>query len=130
MTIPGVLIENVVTFILYTFPFTISEVIMQLIVRGEQTHVLDVAPTANVQALRAQLSLLEVGAPSESLESTVPISNNEIFSTLSVTQILGELTIIYFQGVDAEQLNLFCSGAPLEVRLSPNKKYGFSISSF
>merc|ERR1712062_768362 len=52
------------------------EVIMQLIVRGEQTHVLDVAPTANVQALRAQLSLLE--------------------------------------GVDAEQLNLFCSGAFLE----------------
>ena len=40
---------------------------MQLIVRGEQTHVLDVAPTANVQALRAQLSLLEVGVPSESL---------------------------------------------------------------
>ena len=34
---------------------------MQLIVRGEQTHVLDVAPTANVEALRAQLSLLEVG---------------------------------------------------------------------
>ena len=41
---------------------------MQLIVRGEQTHVLDVAPTANVQALRAQLSLLEVGDPSESLD--------------------------------------------------------------
>lgn len=40
---------------------------MQLIVRGEQTHVLDVAPTANVQALRAQLSLLEVGVPSENL---------------------------------------------------------------
>ena len=40
---------------------------MQLIVRGEQTHVLDVAPTANVQALRAQLSLLEVCVPSESL---------------------------------------------------------------
>ena len=38
----------------------ISEVNMQLIVRGEQTHVLDVAPTANVEALRAQLSLLEV----------------------------------------------------------------------
>ena len=42
---------------------------MQLIVRGEQTHVLDVAPTANVQALRAQLSLLEVGVSSESLDS-------------------------------------------------------------
>ena len=39
---------------------SISEVNMQLIVRGEQTHVLDVAPTANVEALRAQLSLLEV----------------------------------------------------------------------
>merc|ERR1712203_498482 len=50
------------------------------IVRGEQTHVLDVAPTANVEALRAQLSLLE--------------------------------------GVDAEQLNLFCSGAPLEDEVS------------
>merc|ERR1712107_738544 len=47
---------------------------------GEQTHVLYVAPTANVQALRAQLSLLE--------------------------------------GVDAEQLNLFCSGAPLEDEVS------------
>merc|ERR1712083_629120 len=47
---------------------------------GEQTHVLDVAPTANVEALRAQLSLLE--------------------------------------GVDAEQLNLFCSGAPLEDEVS------------
>merc|ERR1712079_434485 len=45
-----------------------------------QTHVLDVAPTANVEALRAQLSLLE--------------------------------------GVDAEQLNLFCSGAPLEDEVS------------
>ena len=42
---------------------------MQLIVRGEQTHVLDVAPTANVQALRAQLSLLEVSVFSESLDS-------------------------------------------------------------
>jgi len=49
---------------------------MQLIVRGNLTHVLDVAPDANVEALKAQLSLLE--------------------------------------GVDAEQLNLFCSGAPLE----------------
>ena len=49
--------------------YFISEVIMQLIVRGEQTHVLDVAPTANVQALRAQLSLLEVGVSSESLDS-------------------------------------------------------------
>merc|ERR1712189_86242 len=45
-----------------------------------QTHVLDVAPSANVEALRAQLSLLE--------------------------------------GVDAEQLNLFCSGAPLEDEVS------------
>merc|ERR1712203_972893 len=44
------------------------------------THVLDVAPTANVEALRAQLSLLE--------------------------------------GVDAEQPNLFCSGAPLEDEVS------------
>merc|ERR1711951_21468 len=50
------------------------------IVRDEQTHVLDVAPSANVEALRAQLSLLE--------------------------------------GVDAEQLNLFCSGAPLEDEVS------------
>merc|ERR1711944_95355 len=44
------------------------------------THVLDVAPTANVEALRAQLSLLE--------------------------------------GVDAEQLNLFFSGAPLADEVS------------
>ena len=51
------------------FFYIISEVIMQLIVRGEQTHVLDVAPTANVQALRAQLSLLEVSVSSESLDS-------------------------------------------------------------
>ena len=42
---------------------------MQLIGLGEQTHVLDVTPTANVQALRAQLSLLEVGVSSESLDS-------------------------------------------------------------
>merc|ERR1719335_1339955 len=49
---------------------------MQLIVRGAQTHILDVSPEANVECLKAQLSLLE--------------------------------------GVDVEQLNLFCSGAPLE----------------
>ena len=43
---------------------------MQLIVWGEQTQMLDVAPPpANVQALRAQLSLLEVGVSSESLDS-------------------------------------------------------------
>lgn len=53
---------------------------MQLIVRGALTHVLDVDPTANVQALKAQLSMLE--------------------------------------GVDAEQLNLFCSGAPLDDEVS------------
>ena len=49
---------------------------MQLIVNGNQTHVLDVSPEADVVCLRAQLSLLE--------------------------------------GVDCKQLNLFCSGAPLE----------------
>ena len=49
---------------------------MQLIVRGNRTHVLDVSATANVEVLRAQLAQLE--------------------------------------GVDAEELNLFCSGAPLE----------------
>merc|ERR1712130_1007493 len=49
---------------------------MQLIVNGSQTHVLEVAPEANVAILRAQLSMLE--------------------------------------GVDCEQLNLFCSGSPLE----------------
>merc|ERR1712186_234987 len=48
----------------------------QLIVNGSQTHVLEVAPEANVAQLRAQLSMLE--------------------------------------GVDCEQLNLFCSGSPLE----------------
>merc|ERR1712038_1774074 len=46
------------------------------IVNGSQTHVLEVAPEANVAQLRAQLSMLE--------------------------------------GVDCEQLNLFCSGSPLE----------------
>merc|ERR1712227_531012 len=51
-------------------------IVMQLIVHGSKTHVLEVAPEANVAQLRAQLSLLE--------------------------------------GVDCEQLNLFCSGSPLE----------------
>merc|ERR1712107_341635 len=51
-------------------------IVMQLIVNGSKTHVLEVAPEANVAQLRAQLSLLE--------------------------------------GVDCEQLNLFCSGSPLE----------------
>ena len=55
---------------------------MQLIVRGEQTHVLDVAPTANVQALRAQLSLLEVGVPSESLDLNCSHSQQWIFLNL------------------------------------------------
>merc|ERR1712026_169466 len=53
-----------------------DRVAMQLIVNGSQTHVLEVAPEANVAQLRAQLSMLE--------------------------------------GVDCEQLNLFCSGSPLE----------------
>ena len=94
---------------------------MQLIVRGEQTHVLDVAPTANVQALRAQLSLLEVGVSSESLDSNYSHFQQWNFLNLFFPQILGILRIIYFKRVDAEQLNLFCSGAPLEVRLSKNK---------
>merc|ERR1712012_343610 len=51
-------------------------IVMQLIVNGSKTHVLEVAPEANVAILRAQLSMLE--------------------------------------GVDCEQLNLFCSGSPLE----------------
>ena len=32
---------------------------MQLIVNGNQTHVLDVSPEADVACLRAQLSMLE-----------------------------------------------------------------------
>merc|ERR1712142_428437 len=48
----------------------------ELIVNGNQTHVLDVAPDADVACLKAQLSMLE--------------------------------------GVDCEQLRLFCAGAPLE----------------
>ena len=32
---------------------------MQLIVNGNQTHVLDVSPDADVACLRAQLSMLE-----------------------------------------------------------------------
>merc|ERR1712096_518544 len=49
---------------------------MLLIVNGNQTHVLDVSPDADVAQLRVQLSMLE--------------------------------------GIDCEQLNLFCSGSPLE----------------
>merc|ERR1712083_442904 len=54
----------------------VSSTTMQLIVNGNQTHVLDVAPDADVACLKAQLSMLE--------------------------------------GVDCEQLRLFCAGAPLE----------------
>ena len=69
---------------------------MQLIVRGNRTHVLDVSATANVEVLRAQLAQLEV----REIRSFRP----KMFKRLSC------------QGVDAEELNLFCSGAPLEVR--------------
>merc|ERR1711915_823084 len=54
----------------------VSSTTMHLIVNGNQTHVLDVAPDADVACLKAQLSMLE--------------------------------------GVDCEQLRLFCAGAPLE----------------
>ena len=62
---------------------------MQLIVRGEQTHVLDVAPTANVQALRAQLSLLEVGVPSENLVLNCSHFQQWNFLNFLLTQFLG-----------------------------------------
>ena len=85
---------------------------MQLIVRGEQTHVLDVAPTANVEALRAQLSLLEV--------SLFPLTSY-LLCKLKLCPVLDCGCVwwltLFSQGVDAEQLNLFCSGAPLEVSL-------------
>ena len=68
---------------------------MQLIVRGNRTHVLDVAASANVEVLRAQLAQLEV---------RLRLFRPKMFKRLSC------------QGVDAEELNLFCSGAPLEVR--------------
>merc|ERR1712051_929929 len=62
---------------------------MQLIVNGSQTHVLAVAPDADVAALKAQLSLLE--------------------------------------GVDCEQLNLFCSGSPLEDEMQLAALSGLNI---
>ena len=72
-----------------------AELKMQLIVRGNRTHVLDVAASANVEVLRAQLAQLEV---------RLRLFRPKMFKRRS------------FQGVDAEELNLFCSGAPLEVR--------------
>merc|ERR1712173_132971 len=62
---------------------------MQLVVHGSQTHVLEVAPEANVAQLRAQLSMLE--------------------------------------GVDCEQLNLFCSGSPLEDEVNLAALENFTI---
>ena len=44
---------------------------MQLIVNGSQTHVLQVAPEANVAQLRAQLSMLE-GVDCEQVNSEKP----------------------------------------------------------
>ena len=41
------------------FLFQKSVITMQLIVNGNQTHVLDVSPEADVACLRAQLSMLE-----------------------------------------------------------------------
>merc|ERR1719189_314773 len=63
---------------------------MQLIVNGSQTHVLAVAPDADVATLKAQLSLLE--------------------------------------GVDCEQLNLFCSGSPLEDEMQLAALSGLNIN--
>ena len=69
---------------------------MQLIVNGSQTHVLEVAPEANVAQLRAQLSMLE----GVDCEQVCPLQ----LSPCSVLS-LAPLHI---------QLNLFCSGSPLE----------------
>ena len=88
---------------------------MQLIVRGEQTHVLDVAPTANVEALRAQLSLLEAGL--FPLDLISPMQTEAFVQFWIVDCGCVWWLTLFSQGVDAEQLNLFCSGAPLEVSL-------------
>ena len=66
---------------------------MQLIVRGEQTHVLDVAPTANVEALRAQLSLLEVGLfPLD----FIPSMQTEAFAQFWIVDVFGGLVVDSF----------------------------------
>nr|AQS22694.1 40S ribosomal protein S30 [Pseudodiaptomus poplesia] len=57
---------------------------MQLIVRSQSTHVLDVAPDANVEVLRKQLALLE-GVEPESLNlfcSGSPLEDDVSLSTL------------------------------------------------
>ena len=49
---------------------------MQLIVNGSQTHVLQVAPEANVAQLRAQLSMLE-GVDCEQVNKFIMFKFNE-----------------------------------------------------
>ena len=71
---------------------------MQLIVNGSQTHVLQVAPEANVAQLRAQLSMLE-GVDCEQ------VNGDEL--TAQYNYQCNLYHSIY-------QLNLFCSGSPLE----------------
>ena len=71
---------------------------MQLIVNGSQTHVLQVAPEANVAQLRAQLSMLE-GVDCEQV-------NGDELTTAHCNFV--NVTYLIFQ------LNLFCSGSPLE----------------
>merc|ERR1719469_1449175 len=61
---------------------------MQLIVRGLQTHVLDVAPTANVEALRAQLSLLEgevslAFLEDQAIDLTIPLRGGKVHGSLA-----------------------------------------------
>ena len=56
---------------------------MQLIVNGSKTHVLEVAPEANVAQLRAQLSLLE-GVDCEQVKNIKKNNFQEDESPISV----------------------------------------------
>ena len=83
---------------------------MQLIVNGSKTHVLEVAPEANVAQLRAQLSLLE-GVDCEQVKNII----EKKISRRLVSYIIYQSLILLFKLIFIHvQLNLFCSGSPLE----------------
>ena len=60
---------------------------MQLIVNGSQTHVLQVAPEANVAQLRAQLSMLE-GVDCEQVDRKLRSRQNNFYFTISAQPLL------------------------------------------
>ena len=60
---------------------------MQLIVNGSQTHVLQVAPEANVAQLRAQLSMLE-GVDCEQVDRKLRTRQNNFNFTISAQPLL------------------------------------------